>query len=382
MVAAIPMTDVRSDEAPAARNAHRQRAIYGTRLTTEGGQRPNLLNFGKSGIQAADGETVSELFKRTGLWDTRYEKMPMEVLIPGEDGTVTRMPLKQRAIVRHNADGTFTPVGTPVAANYTLLQNAQAALTLDQIVKRFPLEAVGALDDGNLIMLSFKAGAYRVRGVDQEETRQYLRFTNGFGGQYSLRFAVTHVRLFCTNTLQPAWDGASARWSFKHHGNIEDDFSAVISLADAIDMANQRMRGDLDHMAERQITDAEALTVFTAAYRPPKLKVRAQTVALARTMNLLNPGLSPRWLGEQAEYDNEVERHARQKDAFMERYHLFAGPLAHTPYAAYQTVAELVDASVAQNESSHITSVLDGEGAEHTRLAYRRALALADPNNN
>lgn len=360
---------------------HRQRALYGTRLTAEGGERPNLLRFGKHGVAAADGETVTDLFQRTGLYDTRYVKMPIEAVVTGEDGSVTRMAMKQRVIMRYNTDGSITPVGTPVAANYTLLQNAQVALTLDQIVKRFPLDAVGALEDGNLVMLSFKAGSYRVRGIESEATDQYLRVTNGFGG-VALRLAVTHVRLHCTNTLQPAWEGASARWSFKHYGNIEDDFSAIISLADAIDMANQRMRGDFDNMAARQISDADALKVFQSAYKSPKLRLRAQTVALAREMNLLNPDLSPRWLDDQAGYDSEVERHGRQRDAFMERYSLFKGPLEHTPYAAYQTIAELVDASISQTEEKHIMSVLDGEGGEHTRLAYRAALKLADHHNN
>jgi len=357
----------------------RENPIFTDRLTNYS-DRQSILHIAGQGYDPAEHVSATEAFRRQGLLDLHYEKQPLYITVNG-----TQMPTDLFAIVETNGAGTQRVIGDPVAKGYHLIQNADLAAGLDRFTARHDLDAVATMHSGTLIMTSVRFGdIYEVNG---EPHTPYLRVTNGVGGMHALRVSFTHIRLHCTNTLHAAWSGTNgvSRWSFKHKVNVEEDFTAVISLEEAMREASQRMQDEIRQMSRVRISPDDAKRIFLTAWATPKKGSRllgAEAYAAHHQVQAVQLGNT--WTSAADEYARQVERHRMLMAQLEIQYQQFNSEYpqsANTPYAAYQTVAEMVDASVSESDGNLAYSVLEGAGYTRVTAAYRAAATFAGIEN-
>jgi phage/plasmid-like protein (TIGR03299 family) len=312
-----------------------------------------------------------EAVETAGL-DYEVDMLPMFVKIPG---TKKQIPAGKNAIVRQpTSDDNEYRVFGYCKDNYGLLQNTMLGEILDPLTERWPVESVGALQDGKTIFLTLDAGN---GSVDGEEINQYFLFTETKDGLTSAKFAFTPVRVVCQNTLVAGLRQAVVNASLSHHSGFEADLNWRTSLLYELQDVQQQVMEAFGFLAATEITTKQATAIFKAAYPDPKAPAKVQIAQELRAADEL--GESGEWIDlEKREkwLESTIARMNARQEAAGELFGKINDEhpgIARTGWAAYNAVVELEDYRGKETEGS-LASALFGDRARAKKRAFNEAM--------
>ena len=194
-------------------------------------------------------------------YDTRT--VEVQAVSTDADGFASVLPApKHRAVVRPRPGGLGEMVVGVVGTRYTPIQNREAFAVADLLCAEWDSRIVGAADFRNggsslLVVDVHQPVRLTTPAGTEDVTDLYLLIRNAHDGSSALTFALTGMRVACTNALQAALGSASRTWKMSHTPNALQrvelaERSIVNSLAyhDAFEAQAQAM-------IDAQMTDRE-----------------------------------------------------------------------------------------------------------------------------
>lgn len=167
---------------------------------------------------------------------------------------------KFRATVRTDKNGDQRVLGV-VGTRYTIVQNPDAFAPADVLAAQFGAKFDGAADfrDGSKSLLIMDLGKRVLIGQD-DAVDTYVIFGNSHDGSGSLYYAITPVRLRCTNALTATLVGAKDAgrlFRMSHTPNFAAKQAiAVEALSNALNYMDE-FSVMANRMADQAITDRE-----------------------------------------------------------------------------------------------------------------------------
>lgn len=220
---------------------------------------------------------------------------------------------KSRAIVRPTPDG-LAVVGM-VGTRYTPIQNRDAFAVADDLVGDFGAQITGLAD--------FRHGGASVMVVDlgrpivldtpdgtQDRVDLNLLVKNSHDGSSALTFALTPMRLACTNALQAAIAGSARSWKISHTPNAQERVNlAVTAIKEAVGY-QEKFQAAAQAMVDQPMVDAEFAKIVGRLWKVApdaegkvadrKREVQAQVIDLFRNSPTLEHVRGTRWAGYNA----------------------------------------------------------------------------------
>lgn len=151
-----------------------------------------------------------------------------------------------------------------VGERYKIIQNSQAFEFTDKMLgEGVTYETAGSLLGGKRIWLLAKLPETKIL---DEQIVPYMVFTNGHDGFYSVKAALTPVRVVCQNTLNFALNSAPRSWSMRHVGDID---AKVYEAQRALNLASNYMTelsNTADVLANTKISEEEAAKVIEEVF--------------------------------------------------------------------------------------------------------------------
>ena len=266
-----------------------------------------------------------------------------------------------------------------VGKEWTPLQAWELAEMLDPISKRYPVETVGALGNGEKIFFTLDAGESKIAGEDH---KLFYLVTDHRDGAGALQIAFTPVRVVCQNTLTVGLSSAKVSARLTHHQTIKADAQWYTSIFAQMMDAKDTVTATMNHLAEVGAVDKTDLTkIINAAYRdasrPRKLSlsqdITADDVPATVWSRLLNDKAEWKKQYETRQEAVEVRRRAawERLNVFNEEY----SHLANTPWAGWQAVVETED--YRRGHADAISSPIFGDRADNKARAFEAALKVA-----
>lgn len=221
---------------------------------------------------------------------------------------------KHRAIIRP-LRGVDTVVGV-VGGRYTPIQNVDAFAVAQTILDANPAAQIaGAADyrNGGASVLALDLGTpvtLRRRDGGTDTTVVNLLVKNAHDGSGALTFALTPVRLACTNALQASIKGAERVWKMAHTPNAEARMDlahqAIVDALDYRDAFQEKAQALLD----TDMTDAAFAKIVAGLFpvahdaegkvADRKRETQADLLALFRTSPTLEGCHGTAWGAYQA----------------------------------------------------------------------------------
>ncbi len=217
--------------------------IFGARFY--GYRRPAWHSVGQV---STDSIGAIEAFERLGPYDVELEA--------SEAGAfeITRLPTKDDPRRRG-----FGKVGD----EYELISPNELTAAWDASVSR-PVETMGALDRGECLFLTLRLDAFDVVG---DAVENYLVVAHWMTPNKTSAAFISPVRVVCSNTLRVAERLSRLRVDLLPRAGLRERLGS--SLQQALHQApvgSVLLRRQLEFMARRGVTPAEARSVVAAAY--------------------------------------------------------------------------------------------------------------------
>lgn len=191
--------------------------VMGGDLTTE---RPDVATaLAETGLDFTT--EVRDLFSARTLQDVEAGPDGVPYIVPG---SLIHAPTL-RTIVRPMADGT-EKVLAATGRRFTPVQNRDAFSVADTLVGEYGSKIVGATDfhggSGSLMVVNLNRPIrLDLPGGEQDVTDLNLYIKNAHDGSAALTFALSGMRIACTNALSAAIKGAVQTWKMSHTPNVE-----------------------------------------------------------------------------------------------------------------------------------------------------------------
>jgi len=286
----------------------------------------------------------------------------------------------QFAVVRDpTPDDDIYRVLSTVGQQWTPLQAWELAEMLDPISKKYPVETVGALGNGEKIFFTLDAGDSLIAGEDH---RLYYLVTDHRDGAGALNIAFTPVRVVCQNTLTVGLSSAKVSASLTHHSSIKEDAQWYTALFAQMLNAKETVTATMNHLADVGRVDGDDIKrIIHSAYReaskPRKLTlsqdIKPEDVPAKVWSTLLND--KRHWVDE---YEKRQAGVKVLRDAAWDRFEAFNDEfpkLAFTPWAGWQAVVECED--YRRGHTDAVGSPIFGDRAEAKARAFNEALKIA-----
>lgn len=216
-----------------------------------------------------DGVTGSiDAMKEADLagWNVRKTPLFFEDDAPAWDGA--RVDVKDRwATVRTNPTTGGTEYLGVVGGHYTPIQNEEHASLLDAVVDVADAQWVagGASQGGKRVFLTMKLpDTVQVGGQDALEL--YLVALNSHDGNSAFRFAVTPLRVVCTNMQSAALAAAKSTFSIRHTANAGRELQEARQALGLTYQYVEAFQASAESLLAKRMTnkafDAYAATLF------------------------------------------------------------------------------------------------------------------------
>lgn len=210
--------------------------------------------------------------------------------------TVLEAP-KHRAVVRPGPGGVGERIVGIVGTRFTPIQNRDAFAVANLLTAEFGATITGAADYRNggasLLVLDLGAEAgVRLPDGTVDTTQINLLIKNAHDGSAALTFALTPIRLACTNALQGAIAGAKRVWKISHTPNAQERVRlAQDSILNALTYRDA-FQATAQAMADQKMTDREFDKIIARLW-PVEVKAdaeptRAQQNRLATRQEVLD----------------------------------------------------------------------------------------------
>lgn len=313
--------------------------------------------------------TTTEAVSEAGL-DYELKKVPSYVRAGGEE-----VETGYYSVVREPLAGEDEPkvFRGNVSDQYGLLQNMDIARILEDVSNTWPVETVGALNNGERMFIVLDADKADIGPANETVTGYYLVTDNKVGGG-RLTAAFTPTRVVCMNTLQVGLSSANVRIDLEHTSDVEKQLELVNDLMQDMRNGQSQTWDAFETMANTQFTMEDFEVVLDQVYTIP------EPTANVRTMMDLKSNMSQLDEGQKELVRNNLESFERRRDQqkalqeeATERFKAFGSrnsQVAETAWAAYNAIAESESWRESTNESIRARSVLLGERGKTIEEAF------------
>lgn len=332
------------------------------------------------------GQVVQEkLTAREAVIKTRLDyNVTLEDLffrISEPDGSRTYPVDNQLAIVRHPVDnnGEYKVFGY-VTDKYTPLSNLEIADYMDIVIdKKWHLETVGALGDGETFFMTVYLGEYKMPNGDK--IKQYLLVKDVKNGRTKIKFFVVNLRVVCQNTMLAAERTAGLKAEFIHREDIHTNLDFRLKFMAELKRAREDTQAGLITMFNTVLNDDLIKLVLERVYRDAKRPDRAK---LTDTYKEDDIPVEYHEFFRTAKKSQEVfeffeNRTQRMREGAMVLLNEFntANPsVANTGYALYNAITELADWREGKSIQSASEGLMFGDRASEKIRAWETILSL------
>lgn len=220
---------------------------------------------------------------------------------------------KSRAVVRPTAQG--DKVVGMVGTRYTPIQNRDAFAVGQDLVGDFGATITGMADfrhgGASLMVVDLGRPINLTRpdgGTDTIDLNLLVK--NSHDGSSALTFALTPIRLACTNALQAAVAGAKRSWKISHTPNAAERVSLAVQAVKEAVGYQERFAVVAQDMMDTQMVDAEFAKIVSGLWKVDpeatgkvadrKRDIQAQVMDLYHTSPTLDGIRGTRWGGYNA----------------------------------------------------------------------------------
>lgn len=264
--------------------------------------------------------------------------------------------------------------------DYTVLQNTDIAAMLEPLTKVWPVETMGALDQGKQIFMVLDAGMQKI-GKKGGEVRNFFTFTEGKDGGHGLSILFTPVKTVCENTLRIALKQAFVTVNISHRGKVEAELQWRVDLLKKLQDVIGTVTASFDLMARAVLTEKQSRRVIDAAYpypaKPAKVELKDDLDAAERKRAGI---LLDRVDGIESDWEIAKKRAEERRTMVWE---LFSGThdtmrgMEGTAWGAYNAVVEVEDYRKEERGEDALVSALFGARARRKIRAFAEAYELA-----
>lgn len=163
-------------------------------------------------------------------------------------------------------------------------------------VQGWNLEVAGSLDGGKRVWALAKTDAgFSVHGT-QDRVNTYLLLATSFDGTLATVGKFTSVRVVCQNTLTLSLnDNSLAKVSVPHSANFNPE--RVKESLGIYETATETFKGKANLLANRKVSDSEALTFIKNVIAGKDAKVDELSTRTANTIKMIFKGFSGSGMG-------------------------------------------------------------------------------------
>lgn len=222
--------------------------------------------------------TVSDALAAAGMDYTTEVRDLFSGVRPESGGVVDLDTLihapNLRTIVRPMGDGT-EKVLAATGKRFTPIQNRDAFAVADLLVAEYESKIVGAADfrggTASLLVVDLQRPiSLELPGGRQDVTNLNLYIRNAHDGSAALTFALSGLRIACTNAVQGALRNAKASWRISHTPNAD----ARIGLAQQAIVAamnyQDAFQAEAQAMLDTTMVDAEFDKIVSRLWPVPE----------------------------------------------------------------------------------------------------------------
>lgn len=276
------------------------------------------------------------------------------------------------------SDPTYQTLGV-VSADYTIVQHAELARSLDSLVRAgWQLETAAILHNGAQLFMTFCSEGYVVNGDD---------ITSYWGA--SVRHAAsalnvfnTPVRMVCENTFKMGLSAATEKISIPHYSTVKQELEWATEVLAKSRTQEQAMVEELTAFGQTPMDPESYTEVLDAAYRlptpPRRMRAIAQRVQdTGGTYDALEADTLAEYTRLQESYEAKRQLMQRLRDAVSERVVVFnqdRPQFANTAWSVWNSLSEVESHRKGKNPGYQI---LFGERGESMARAYRELVKVA-----
>ncbi len=171
-------------------------------------------------------------------------------------------------------EGDIASVLGVVGSSYQICQNIDLARFMDALANEshgdVVTETCGTLQGGKRVWFLARGGSYDIGG---DKSYQYLLGSNSHGGDASIRFDPTDIRVVCANTWQAVTGSfrepenlRRAGFSVRHSGNLEVKLEECRRALREFGAASRSSRELAERLADTAIDRRGAVSFFSSQY--------------------------------------------------------------------------------------------------------------------
>lgn len=294
----------------ARQNSHNANTITGPQYAEPGSREMPWHVMGKA-LAPTHTTNLGKALKSAGM-DFTVDRVPFQV--PDLDGTLLDADRSQ-GLIRPMPDGTRKLVGI-TGTRFTPIANADAFSIATDLVGDFGAKIAGLADfrhGGASIMvlaLPEQSVALHRKGHDDDVTELNLLVKNHHDGSGALTFALTPLRVPCTNVLPMALRGAKMVWKVNHTPNAMERVELIQTAIREAVGAHAALETKGQAMLDTKMVDAEFAKIVarmfpvkddaTGAVADRKREAQGQLMSLYRESPTLDGVRGTVWGGYNA----------------------------------------------------------------------------------
>lgn len=278
--------------------------------------------------------------------------------------TILRSPTKD--------DPEWREFGT-AAGKYEIVQNTELAAIMDPLADVWPLETMGALDNGKTVFMVLNTGGSDIEG---DPINGYFMLMDVKDGGTATKLVYTPVRVVCKNTLVTGLKQATVSISVQHITGAKDQLAARVNLIANAKAAIDETTEVFRKLATTPIKPAQVDAMLESVYKLPSTPEDAALVDYSKEDlgDLLFKGVKDsmyafNYYTEQAQNNQAgaLELYEKLNDEYPNQ----AGTLWH----AYNAVVEMAD--YREGGGNPEQSALFGSRAREKKRAFQYVAKLA-----
>jgi len=324
---------------------------------------------------------ATEAARLVGLEEVVIDKLPLMLDLGGIQVASGHFGLVRRPIPK---DQQYRMLGV-CGADYAYLQHQAMVEKLEELSKKWPVETIGVLGQGETVFVTLDAGQGEVKG---DPVRLFFLVTDTKDGGRGINLHFTPVRVVCQNTLVMGEMAAIASANLRHTGKVEQSLDWHLGLVELMQDKASKVMDIFNVLADLTLTPEQVERVLKATYplpRKPRELQATESLTPEEVGRLALAGLQSAMKDAERGWETTrlrlQERQASVKDKFAGSSPIgVTGELAGTGWALYNAVVEEEDyRKGTANEDQYVAALFGGRSqtkarafAELVKVAERR----------
>jgi len=305
--------------------------------------------------------------KKIGM-DYTVDKYPMVALVDKQQIDTGKICIMRSP----TADDPVYQVFGFAGGKYEITQNVDLARIMNPLAEVWPLETMGAINNGKTVFMTFNTGGVEIEG---DPINGYFMLVDVKDGGTSTKLVYTPVRVVCQNTLISGLRQATVSISIQHTPGAQAQLEARVNLIAKAREAIDETTAVFRKLATARITPNQAELMFDNVYPLPRLPEDAalENYSVEDLGALLFKGVKD----SMYDYNYYTERAKTLRAGAMTLYEKLNDEypaLASTPWHAYNAVVESAD--FRDGGKAPEFSALFGPRAKEKKDAFEYAVAL------